>query len=59
MNFVSIIGTLVLGAFCIFVVHSIAKSTGRFSPEGEATVGVLGGFGLFAVVLFLLLTFDK
>lgn len=51
MDFAAVVSVLVVGAISIFVVLNIAKSTGKYSPEGEASIGVLGGLGLFVVLI--------
>lgn len=51
MDFATVVSVLLIGAACVFFVFHTAKGTGKFSPDGEAAIGVLGGFGLFVVVL--------
>lgn len=51
MDFATVVSVLLIGAACVFFGFHTAKGTGKFSPDGEAAIGVLGGFGLFFVVL--------
>lgn len=55
MDIATVVSILLIAAACVFFVLHTAKGTGMFSPDGEAAIGVIGGFGLFIVVLAMLI----